>query len=75
MFRIKSSGGTVGGRNRKGPDMWSSAPDQNVDVAKVHAADVHRAMQRRDTSKARKPSRVRLILLRLLGRANPPASP
>jgi hypothetical protein len=49
----------------------SSAPDQYVDAAKVHAADLQRARQRHEGAKARKPGRVRLALRRLLGRQNP----
>jgi len=55
--------------------MWGSAPDQNVDVAKVHAADLQRAMPRREATKTRKLARVRLFLRRLLGRENPSGSP
>jgi hypothetical protein len=53
----------------------SGAPDQYVDAAKVHAADLQRAMQRRELAKTRKLARVRRIVRRLLGRQNPPASP
>jgi hypothetical protein len=53
----------------------SGAPDQYTDAAKLHAADLQRAMQRRERPRTRKLARVQLILRRLLGRENPPGSP
>jgi hypothetical protein len=51
-----------------------NAPDQDVQAAKLRAQDVQRARQRSQPAKSRKPGRVRLILQRVLGRADPPAS-
>jgi hypothetical protein len=51
------------------------APDQHGDAAKFHAEDLQRAMQRAQLTKTNKRTRVRLILRRVLGRRNPPASP
>jgi hypothetical protein len=52
------------------------APDQHADAAKFHhAEDLQRAMQRAQLTKTKKLTRVRLILRRVLGRQNPPASP
>jgi hypothetical protein len=52
----------------------SSAPDQEVQAAKLRAQDIQRARQRNRPTKSRKPGRVRLILRRILGRENPPSS-
>ena len=51
------------------------APDQNVDAAKFHAEEIRRAMQRDECAETKMLTRVRLILRRVLGRQNPPASP
>jgi hypothetical protein len=52
------------------------APDQHADAAKFHhAEDLQRALQRAQLTKTKKLTRVRLILRRVLGRQNPPASP
>lgn len=51
------------------------APDQGVESAKGHAEDIQRAMQRAECVKTKRPTRVRLILRRVLRRQNPPASP
>ncbi len=55
--------------------MFPVAPDQGVDAAKFHAEDLKRAMQRDECAEAKMLTRVRLILRRVLGRQNPPASP
>ncbi len=52
-----------------------NAPDQDVAAAKLRAQEVQRARQRTQPAKSRKPSRVRLILRRILGRESGPASP
>lgn len=52
-----------------------NAPDQDVAAAKLRAQEVQRARQRSQPAKSRKPSRVRLILRRILGRESGPASP
>jgi hypothetical protein len=51
------------------------APDQFADEAKLHAEDLQRARRASQRTKAKKPSRVRLIVRRVLGRQDPPASP
>jgi hypothetical protein len=51
------------------------APDQYGDAAKFHADDLQRAMERDQLAKTQKLTRVRLIVRRVLGRRNPPASP
>jgi hypothetical protein len=51
------------------------APDQGVDAAKFHDEDIQRAMQRDELAQTKMLTRVRLILRRVLGRQNPPASP
>jgi hypothetical protein len=53
----------------------TGAPDQYGDEAKLHAADLQRAMQRAQLAKGKKLTRLRLIVRRVLGRQNPPASP
>jgi hypothetical protein len=50
-------------------------PDQGVDAAKFHAQDIQRAMQRDERAEAKMLTWVRLILRRVMGRQNPPASP
>jgi hypothetical protein len=52
-----------------------NAPDQDVAAAKLRAQEVQRARQRSQPAKSRKPSRLRLILRRIFGRGNGPASP
>ena len=54
--------------------MIGGSPDPHVDAAKFHAEDLQRAMQRHQRAKTRKLARIRLILRRVLGRENPPAS-
>jgi hypothetical protein len=66
--------GTVG-RKAEGVGMNFNTPDQDVDAAKLRAQDIQRARQRSQPAKSRKPGRVRLLLRRILGRENPPASP
>ena len=52
------------------------APDQGVDAAKFHTEEIRRAAQRDERAPRTKMlTRVRLILRRVLGRQNPPASP
>ncbi len=51
------------------------APDSNVDAAKFHAEEIQRAAQRNQHAETKMLTRVRLILRRVLGRQNPPASP
>jgi hypothetical protein len=51
------------------------APDQYGDAARLHAGDLQREMQRDQVAKTKKLTRVRLIVRRILGRQNPPASP
>jgi hypothetical protein len=51
------------------------APDQYGDAAKFHAEDLQRAMQRDQLAKTKRLTRVWLIVRRVLGRQNPPASP
>jgi hypothetical protein len=51
------------------------APDQNVDAAKFHAGEIQRAMQRDEHAQTKMLTRVRLVLRRVLGLQNPPASP
>ncbi len=51
------------------------APDQYGDAAKLHAEELQRAMQRDQLAKTKKRTRVRIIVRRILGRRNPPASP
>jgi hypothetical protein len=51
------------------------APDQNVDAAKFRAEEIRRAMQRDECPQTKMLTRVRLLLLRVLGRKNPTASP
>lgn len=53
----------------------TGAPDQYRDEAKLHAADLQRAMQRDQVAKTKMLTRLRLIVRRVLGRQNPPASP
>ncbi len=51
------------------------APDSNVDAAKFHAEEIQRAAQRNQHAETKMLTRVRLILRRVQGRQNPPASP
>ncbi len=51
------------------------APDQGVDAAKFHTEEIRRAAQRDERAETKMLTRVRLILRRVLGRQNPPASP
>ena len=51
------------------------APDQNVNAAKFHAEEIRRGVQRDECAPTKRLTRVRLILRRVLGRQNPPASP
>jgi hypothetical protein len=51
------------------------APDQFADEAKLHAEELQRARQGARRAKTGKLARVRLIVRRVLGRQDPPASP
>ncbi len=55
--------------------MLGGAPDQQVDANKFHNQEIRRALQRDEGDQAKMLTRVRLILRRVLGRQNPPASP
>jgi hypothetical protein len=50
------------------------APDQYGDAAKLHAGDLQRARQRERLAKTKKLTRLRLVVLRILGRQGPPAA-
>jgi hypothetical protein len=50
------------------------APDQFADEAKIHAADLQRARHGAQGVKIKKLARLRLIVRRILGRQEPPAS-
>jgi hypothetical protein len=55
--------------------MLGGAPDQGVDAAKFHAQDIQHAVQHDERAETKMLTRVRLILRRVFGRQNPPASP
>lgn len=55
--------------------MIGGVPDQGVDAAKVHAQDIQRAMRRDQRDETKMLTWVRLLVRRVLGRENPPASP
>ena len=55
--------------------MPGGARDQLVDANKFHDEDIRRALQRDECDQAKMVTRIRLILRRVLGRQNPPASP
>ena len=50
-------------------------PDQGAEAAKYHAQDIQRAVQRDERAETKMLAWVRLILRRVMGRQNPPASP
>jgi hypothetical protein len=55
--------------------MLGDAPDQIVDANKFHDEGIRRALQRAECDQTNMLTRVRLILRRVVGRQNPPASP